>query len=564
MTRVRILGLAVHAGRVAVLVAIVLLIRTKHRDFLLAQRSDADHAPPLAKVQAIFPAATELRDSPDAASVWDVLDADGKRLGAVLQSSPDSDRTIGFSGPSNLLVGVDPAGRIAGLAVLSSRDTPEHVAQVVADPKFLRSLDGLTLPQAANRKKVDAVSGATLTSLAMVEGIQRRLGGKPASLKFPEPIALKDVQVIFLKAEKLVVDPGDPATALVRTAGDEPLGWVLRTSPAADNIVGYQGPTDVLLGFDAHGKVVALAVAKSYDNEPYVRYVKDDDAFRTLFAGKSLEEMAGSNAKEVEGVTGATMTSQAVAEGLVIAASTKLAAEREPPQVVESWASRIAVADIGSAIVILAGIAMAFTRLRGIAWLRIAYQLVAFGYLGLANGVLLSQAQLVGWAQAGVPHGAWGLILLTIAALLLPIATRRNVYCTHLCPHGALQQLTLRVCRPRVVVPPRLRRILTAIPAILLVVVLVVAMTHAPLCLVNLEPFDAYVVRIAGGATLAIAIVGAVASCFVPMAYCRYGCPTGSLLEFLRRHGRSDRLTLRDGIAVLCVVIAIACWRFWP
>ena len=316
MTGVRIWGLVVHPGRVAVLVAIVLLIRAKHRDYLLAQRSDADHAPPLVKVQAIFPAATELRDSPDAAAVWDVLDADGKRLGSVLQSSPDSDKIIGFSGPSNLLVGVDPAGRIAGLAVLSSRDTPEHVAQVIADPKFLRSLDGLTLSQAANRRKADAVSGATLTSLAMVEGIQRRLGGKPASLKFPGPIALADVQAIFPKAEKLVTDPGDPATALVRGPGDEPLGWVLRTSPAADNVIGYQGPSDVLLGFDPHGKVVALAVAKSYDNEPYVRYVKDDDGFRTLFAGKSLEEMAGLDVKaDVEGVTGATMTSQAIAPG---------------------------------------------------------------------------------------------------------------------------------------------------------------------------------------------------------------------------------------------------------
>ena len=354
--------------------------------------------------------------------------------------------------------------------------------------------------------------------------------------------------MIFPKAEKLVTDPGDPATALVRAAGDEPLGWVLRTSPAADNVIGYKGPSDVLLGFDTHGKVVALAVAKSYDNEPYVRYVKDDDGFRTLFAGKSLDEMAGLDTKDVEGTTGATQTSQAIAQGLVVATAKKQAADREPPPAVESSTSRIAIADIGSAVVILAGLAMAFTNLRGIGWLRTAYQVIVFGYLGLMNGVLLSQAQLVGWAQAGVPHGAAALIFLAIAALLVPIATRRNVYCTHLCPHGALQQLTLRYARPHVVVPPRLMRLLAAIPAILLIVVVYVALTHAPRSLVDLEPFDAYVVRVAGGATLAIAIVGAIASCFVPMAYCRYGCPTGGLLEFLRRNGRSDRLTLRDAV----------------
>jgi NosR/NirI family transcriptional regulator, nitrous oxide reductase regulator len=560
MTAARLRGLAVHGCRIAVLVAIVFLVRAKHRDFIAAQPSAADLAPPLDSVRKIWPQADGLRDSLDAAAVWDVVDADGKRLGSVLQSSPESDRILGFSGPSNLLIGVDPTGRIAGLAVLSSRDTPEHVARVTLDPKFLRSFDGLTLQQAADRRKVDAVTGATLTSLAMVEGIQRRLGGKPASLKFPEPIALADVQVIFPKAEKIMTESGDPSVALVRGPGDEAMGWVLRTSPAADNTLGYQGPTDALLGFDTHGTVVGLAIAKSYDNEPYVRYVRDDDGFRTLFAGKTLDTLAGFDAKEVEGVTGATMTSQAVAKGVVIAASRKQAAEPEPPPAAESWWSRIAVADVGSALVILGGIAMAFTNLRGIGWLRVAYQLVVFVFLGLTNGVLLSQAQLVGWAQAGVPHGAGALIFLTIAAILLPITTRRNVYCTHLCPHGALQQLTLRYARPRVLVPPRLRRVLGAIPAVLLVVVLVVAMTHLPVSLVGLEPFDAYVVGVAGGATLTIAIVGAIASLFVPMAYCRYGCPTGSLLEWLRRHGRSDRLTLRDGLAAACVVGAFVWW----
>ena len=311
------------------LVCLVLLIRARHRDFLQAQPSAADVAPALDSVRKIFPAASGLRDSLDAAAVWDVLNADGKRIGSVLQSSPDSDRILGFSGPSNLLIGVDPAGRIAGLAILSSGDTPEHVARVAADPRFLHSFDGLTLQQVADRRKVDAVTGATLTSLAMVEGIQRRLGGKPASLKFPEPIALKDVQVIFPTAGKIVLEPGDPSVALVRSADDEPMGWVLRTSPAADNIVGYQGPSDALLGFDTHGKVVGLAVAKSYDNEPYVRYVRDDDGFRTLFAGKTAGEMAGLDPKEVEGVTGATMTSQAIAQGVVAAAGRKQTADRD-------------------------------------------------------------------------------------------------------------------------------------------------------------------------------------------------------------------------------------------
>lgn len=548
-------GAMVHALRVLAFVAIVVLIHLQHRAFVAAHSEGAGAAPPMDHVRALFPAAQALRDSPESQSVWEVLDGEGQRLGSVLQSAPDSNTIIGFSGPSNVLIGFDQAGRIVGLDILSSRDTPEHVARVIQDPKFLRGLNGLTWQQAATRPQVDAVSGATLTSLAMIEGVQRRLGGHPASFKFPAPIAVKDVRTIFPEADKIVPDPGNASVIRIFDKLGQSLGWALRTSPSADNIIGYQGPTDALIAFDIRGRIHGIAVGKSYDNEPYVRYVREDDAWRTLFKGQTIEELAGLDLKgsDVEGVAGATMTSMAVVKGMILAANQKLANQQKPPAAARSWWG-ISWSDAGTALVVIAGMVMGFTNLRGRGRLRVAYQLLVFGYLGLVNGALLSQAQLVGWSQAGVPTGAGGLILLTVAALAVPIATRRNLYCTHLCPHGALQQLALRYARPRRVLPPRLRVLLSMIPAGLLLFTLIVALTHLPFSLVNIEPFDAYIVRVAGGATLVIALVGAIAALFVPMAYCRYGCPTGKLLEFLRRNGRSDRLTLRDGLAVLCVL----------
>lgn len=85
-------------------------------------------------------------------------------------------------------------------------------------------------------------------------------------------------------------------------------------------------------------------------------------------------------------------------------------------------------------------------------------------------------------------------------------------------------------------------------------------MTAGGFSLVDIEPFDAYVFRIAGWATLIIAIVGLVASLFVPMAYCRYGCPTGALLEFVRYNAKADRWNARDWVATLGLIIAFAVW----
>ena len=119
------------------------------------------------------------------------MDVDGRPLGYVVQTSPASDAIIGYSGPTNTLIALDTQHRILGLEILRCGDTPDHLQAVLADRRFLKSFDGLSWQEAAARGKVDGVSGATLTSLAIVEGIVRRLGGTPHSYRFPDPVTVR-------------------------------------------------------------------------------------------------------------------------------------------------------------------------------------------------------------------------------------------------------------------------------------------------------------------------------------------------------------------------------------
>jgi NosR/NirI family nitrous oxide reductase transcriptional regulator len=112
--------------------------------------------------------------------------------------------------------------------------------------------------------------------------------------------------------------------------------------------------------------------------------------------------------------------------------------------------------------------------------------------------------------------------------------------------------------------PPWLGQKLRLLRPALLVWVVVVTLANWPFSLVNIEPFDAYSWRAAAWPTMAIAIVGLAASLFVPMAYCHYGCPTGAVLEYLRRHRRSDRLTRADVLATGCLVLAVALLFLYP
>jgi polyferredoxin len=259
---------------------------------------------------------------------------------------------------------------------------------------------------------------------------------------------------------------------------------------------------------------------------------------------------------EVEGVSGATMTSLAVAEGLVRAAD-----EHREATALAAGSSRASLSlkrhDFGAAVTILAGLVIGLTRLRSKKTARLALRLVLIAYLGLTTGTLLSQAMVVGWAQNGIPwRSAPGLVLLSAAAFLVPLVSRRNIYCSHLCPHGAAQQLLRRRLPWRLRLGRRTARLLTLLPALLLAWCVAVPLLALPFSLIDIEPFDAWVFRVAGWATIAIAIVGLSASLFVPMAYCRYGCPTGALLNFVRRRPRSERWTPRDWLAVGLAVLA--------
>ncbi len=170
---------------------------------------------------------------------------------------------------------------------------------------------------------------------------------------------------------------------------------------------------------------------------------------------------------------------------------------------------------------------------------------------------MLSQGLLIGWVENGLPGSvAPGLIALLAVAILIPVATGRQTYCHQLCAHGALQELLRRMpwSRP---VPPRVYRVLRWLPGGLLVVsVSMFALAVSSFARSDIEPFGAWAWPLAGWATCILALASLVAATFYPMSYCRLACPTGYLLEFLRRR-RSDHFRRRDGVGLVLLGLGV-------
>jgi len=546
--------LLIRLWRVGLLAAAVLLIR----DATQGQAAyEAAAALTAERVRDFFPSIASLGETNPLNGWRAALDASGQLLGYVTTTAPESNRIIGYSGPTHTLLTFNPNGVVTGIRVLKSHDTADHIAEVIADREFFAQFRSLK-PGAPAPEPLHGVSGATLTSSAIAQGVLEKLGrAKAASLRFPEEITLEEVRRLDPEAASLQPAEKHPGGSKVFNAAGVQTGLALRTSPVTDSLVGYKGPTDTLMLLDPTGATLRrIALRKSYDTKRYVAYVTGDDYFLNIFNQMTLEKLAALDfdAAKIEGVSGATETSWSVAEGLKRRAANLL--ERQPT----GWLRLIRWRwqDTGHVVVIVSALLMAFTHLRGIAWVRHLHHALLVAYAGFIAGELLSQGLLTGWAAHGTPwRNAAGLLLLGAAALLAPVFTSKQLYCHHICPHGALQQLLARRVRWQWRVSPKTDRWLARVPFALLAFVFISVIVGWAVDLNALEPFDAYVFKVAGWASIVIAVLGIIASLFTPLAYCKYGCPTGALFKLIRFTGDADRLGTRDWVAAAILAVSM-------
>lgn len=112
------------------------------------------------------PPAAEDRGRPSAESA-----GRGEPQTAAAASQAAAPDVRGFAGPLNLLVAVDREGLLRGVRYLDSRETPSYIAEM---DRWLARLAGRDLTQGPLvLERIDAMSGATVTSRASLETINQ-------------------------------------------------------------------------------------------------------------------------------------------------------------------------------------------------------------------------------------------------------------------------------------------------------------------------------------------------------------------------------------------------------
>ncbi|HEY3320810.1 MAG TPA: 4Fe-4S binding protein [Planctomycetota bacterium] len=383
--------------------------------------------------------------------------------------------------------------------------------------------------------------------------LRQRIGGDA-------PIKLSEVQRFYENATRLIPD-AERFGFVVGGTGGKREGYVVRTMPISDQCTGYNGPTDVLICFDAGMRVIGCKIRSSADTYHYVDDLASDPTFLKTWNGKSWDELSKWNRQKAgfDGLSGATVTSLAIADAIVY----RLA--HASPDAGKAVPLKLRAHDYALGAFVLAAVLLAFTPLRTSKWLRRVWLAILIAAGLYSGGDLLALPLLRSWATGGlVWRSAPGLAVLTAAALLIPWLARRPLYCSYLCPHGAAQEL-VSVFGPKWLhlnLPASVSKGLRWIPGLLLCGGLVLFYLSMPQELATLEPFAAYNLKVASTFVIAFAIVSVLLAAILPRGYCKYGCPTGALLEFVRGQDRTDHFGRRDVAAAMLLGIAWLLYRY--
>ena len=104
-----------------------------------------------------------------------LANSNGSGIGWVVDTT-----ATGSQGPINMMVGIDPAGQVTGVSIVSHSETPNIGTKVVADQSVLDRFIGMshtdgeiTVNSGSNR--FDGISGATVSSRGVTAGVNAAL-----------------------------------------------------------------------------------------------------------------------------------------------------------------------------------------------------------------------------------------------------------------------------------------------------------------------------------------------------------------------------------------------------
>ncbi len=442
----------------------------------------------------------------------------------------------GFNGPVPLEVTIVD-GKVVNVRALPNAETPDFFHR--AFNELRTKWNGLTVSQASNLK-VDAVSGATYSSNAIIQNVQLALKNyKPLPEKAPQtpqtgsttspaPQPAKTVPTSTVTDTSSTFDfhrqpaataPQSPATSVAtsRKSGDT---LIVNTTVLGKDIQGYNGPTPVEV-LIVDGKVVEVRALENAETPGFFKRAFSE--LRTMWNGKTVSE---ASSLKVDAVSGATYSSNAIIQNVQVALRYAQSADVAPVQQKSSFFTPKFI--IGLLVVLAASILPLFIKNK-------TYQIVQMVLnvlvLGLWCGLFVSYTSILTFLSSGFSWAYFVMILMILVAFIYPLFGKKQFYCAHVCPFGALQQLMGYCSKKKIGMSVKLVKVLNWFRRVLWVLLMVCLWTGLFFEWMDYELFTAFLFQTASPVVIGCAVAVALLSIFIPRPYCRFVCPTGTLIK---------------------------------
>lgn len=333
-------------------------------------------------------------------------------------------------------------------------------------------------------------------------------------------IITKEILEFFPQA--IFLHPIDNIWTQVYNKDEEKLGYIIYTTPYSNNIHGFAGNTPLMIALDKKQKIIGTIILNNNESTSYLDRVSNKGLFDS-WNGLSIQEALN---KQVDAISGATYTSEAIINSLKIRLSVLNNTDYLQNKNIWNIVKRVC-----SLFVILFAVFCFFYPKK-----TKPYRLYLLGLsvivLGFWQGILLSMSTIHATMVNGSSFFTHCIFLIIIIlSILLPFVTSKRFYCTYLCPFGALQELTGKLTKKKLNIPTSIYKTLIFMRKIILLCIIFLLIIGVTFDLSLIEPFPVFNFQSASIFTLIFAGLFLVLSAFITKPWCRFFCPTGQLLD---------------------------------
>lgn len=298
---------------------------------------------------------------------------------------------------------------------------------------------------------------------------------------------------------------------------------------------GYGGPLRVAVAVDLEGKVTGMAITKHRETPSWYRKVKESGFIESLF-GKSYQD-AFRLGEDVDGVSGATYTSRAIAASVLVGsrdvAGNQLGLPLPPAPTPKISFGIPEFTLIGLFAFGYYGHQSKSKYKKQIRWVGLLVGMVVLGFIYNAPLTLSNINKfLLGFWPQWQTNLYWYLM---IGGILFVFAVdNKNPYCQWFCPFGAVQECMGAIGGAKTASPGRYRSFFTWLRRGVVWFAILIALLFRSPGLTSYEIFGTLFSLLGSNPQFILLALVLIASLFIKRPWCAYLCPLGPVDEFIR------------------------------